>query len=603
MARNVPNIDAVRDLADEARSSFVSAGGDAVKQAEILAAVFARLTAVVPKAQAEFESLAEQGVSKRVRDLLDPLAVFRRLMADIGPVLMSLAADVGGLEVSRAFEQVAKAAEALGESQGAAFAANISKLLDLEGPAQRPQEPPDPGPPVRPGPESGPAADDVQDADYGTVPDPGESGPAGAPEPPDAAGMSTALVRLTAAMTAAETTAAGLGGAVITLSDDFAAPTVKIVGFAVNADLAEDELEEWRDETERFTAAAGAAVLSYQSMTRAVTAAAAAGMVFLGAIEGMVGSFQRLAHYVELFDPGLVYQFNVAVRDMGAAIGSNLTPLIRSATEVVKTLGDAFAGTGPQTKRMISAVLAAGIAFTAAAAAATVVGMAVTFATGGLSAVVAGVAGLAVYGSGSKTASPLAPLMDMFTSAIEPIAAVFMSLVGAVTPVVTIVVQIVTILVRLGVVLNPATLALMALMAVIELVADVFGYLADELSKFIGEAIKWFDALFGVRRPEGRSAGMATAQATFSSASALAEKAYASAYSLGSGGTDEDRRNGEVTSRLDAINAKLQAIYDWWTRAAVAADKVTAAAEKVGDFALDAPGRLARGVRDFFTEE
>lgn len=84
---------------------------------------------------------------------------------------------------------------------------------------------------------------------------------------------------------------------------------------------------------------------------KGLTGLAASFNIVTGAVK-QFGSV--LGEFVGLFSPVAVQQFNFAVRDMMAAIGEALTPVMNAAIPVVRFLGDVFAGIARQIQPLIS---------------------------------------------------------------------------------------------------------------------------------------------------------------------------------------------------------------------------------------------------------
>lgn len=78
----------------------------------------------------------------------------------------------------------------------------------------------------------------------------------------------------------------------------------------------------------------------------------------LGPMDHFVGFFQELnSKYVGLFDPGRVKLFDMAVKDLYAVLGEQLSPITREATSVIKEMSAILNGLTPMVKEFVNAGL------------------------------------------------------------------------------------------------------------------------------------------------------------------------------------------------------------------------------------------------------
>jgi len=105
-----------------------------------------------------------------------------------------------------------------------------------------------------------------------------------------------------------------------------------------------------------------------------------------------VAQTQHIVSFVAAANPAAILQFQLALRDTVATIGNILTPVLNTATDIIRAFGSAIASLGPNAKQMIQ-VLAGGTLAMGVFAAAVTAFEAV--ATGGIGPVIAGLVGAA----------------------------------------------------------------------------------------------------------------------------------------------------------------------------------------------------------------
>lgn len=113
-----------------------------------------------------------------------------------------------------------------------------------------------------------------------------------------------------------------------------------------------------------FRDQAAAANEAKRAATELTTAFERLGTAAASAALNVGGAFAGVAASVKLFNPGIVSQFTMELRNLGAAIGSVLEPVIRQATGWFSRLNEQITSLSPATKQLIAAVTALGISFT-----------------------------------------------------------------------------------------------------------------------------------------------------------------------------------------------------------------------------------------------
>lgn len=189
----------------------------------------------------------------------------------------------------------------------------------------------------------------------------------------------------------------------------------------------------------------------FEKLAGVFTNAVTAGSQFVSTIEGVgivfTAGANHLASYVAAANPAAILQFNLALRDTVATLGNILTPVLQTATDIIRGFGSAVASLGPNAKLMIQALAGGALAlgvFTAATAAFEAI------ATGGIGpliAVVLGAAGaMGVLQDGvgglrdvfadvgdflSSLADTLMPSFQAVMAAIKPLMLLVMGAVGS----------------------------------------------------------------------------------------------------------------------------------------------------------------------------
>lgn len=286
-------------------------------------------------------------------------------------------------------------------------------------------------------------------------------------------------------------------------------------------------------------------------------------------VNALIGSFNQLSQSVELYDPGKVFLFNLAVRDLTATIGSVLSPIITQATQLMRTLGAVIDGAGPHAKAFGAAMVAAGSAMVAATVAAVALSAAVNSATFGLAATIGAVTGLAAGGASfvafaddtGQVIESLGELFSEFTVIADMVGETFIMLAQASEPLLTAIAQLIVESLRLSQVTALPGLDLMVIVLenfarAIQIAADNLRVLTDLLEEF------------GLIQPRGRmgdSTGRATAQATIMSAQQYAERAYTSAFSLGEMSDKEEEKKDRKTL-LDHVATIADIAQRWWNK-------------------------------------
>lgn len=87
-----------------------------------------------------------------------------------------------------------------------------------------------------------------------------------------------------------------------------------------------------------------------------------------GGLQRLTGAIQStVASYTQLYNPAATRLLQFAIDDLNAAIGQALMPVLRIATDAVRTIGNVIAAASPATKSLVAALALASIASVAVA--------------------------------------------------------------------------------------------------------------------------------------------------------------------------------------------------------------------------------------------
>lgn len=205
---------------------------------------------------------------------------------------------------------------------------------------------------------------------------------------------------------------------------------------------------------------------------------------------GLANIRNQVVSFVSATDPSAVKRFDLAARDLSGVIGKALVPVLENFTAIVREIGDGIASLTPQGKVMVSAVVAAGVAMTAAAVGATALSAAINSATAGIPALLGAVAGgLTGLGLALKdtagVSSVVGGVMRIFRSIVDTVGEAVTRAVAQLEPLFSIFEQAAPVLnVVVGVMGNLVSAAMTPLVAVAQTLAPIVTMLAMDLGNY-----------------------------------------------------------------------------------------------------------------------